>query len=119
MHSTNREYKGKGHEDMSRIKCYICGEYGHYACDCPKPHDNAQENEQNKGFANMMDSDNTSVSEECVMVCTEIHYEDWDEGIIMYSDHGVSTEEHDKAMYGELAKTESEEEEEVNYNTAV
>ena len=79
MYNTKREYKGKGHTDMSEIKCYNCGEYGHYACDCPKPHDNAniaQENEQNKEFANMMNLDNTSVSEECVMVCMDIHYED-------------------------------------------
>ena len=41
MHSTKREYRGKGHKDMSRIKCYNCREYGHYACDSPKPCDNA------------------------------------------------------------------------------
>ena len=46
----------------------------------------------------------------------DVHYEDWDEDIIMYGDQGVSTEEHDEFMYRELTKTESEEEEEVNYN---
>ena len=25
--------KGKGHKDMSKIKCFNCGEYGHFACD--------------------------------------------------------------------------------------
>ena len=49
----------------------------------------------------------------------DIHYEDWDKDIIMYGDQGVSTKEHDEAMYGELTKTESKEEEEVNYNTAL
>ena len=57
--------------------------------------------------------DNTSVSKECAMVCTDIHYEDWDEDIIMYGDQGVSTEEHNEATYMELTKTESEEEQEV------
>ena len=33
--------KGKGHLDMFKIKCFSCGEYGHFACDCLKAHDNA------------------------------------------------------------------------------
>ena len=40
----------------------------------------------------MMDLTNTIVSEECAMVCTDVHYEDWDMDIIMYGDQGVSTE---------------------------
>ena len=58
----------------------------------------------------MMDLDNTSVSEECVMVCMDIHYEDWDEDIIMYSDQGVCNEEHNEPTYAELMKTDSKEE---------
>ena len=29
--STKGDSKGKGHRDMSKIKCYSCGEYGHFA----------------------------------------------------------------------------------------
>ena len=65
--------KGKGHLDMSKIKCFKCGEYEHFAWDCPKEPDNtniARESEQMGKSESMLDLDSTSVSEECVMVCT-------------------------------------------------
>ena len=67
----------------------------------------------------MMDLDNSSVNEEFTMMCINIHCEDGDKDKIMYGDQGVSTEEHDKATYGKLMKTQSEEEETVNYNVAL
>ena len=43
------DYKGKEHLDMSKIICSNCGDYRHFAHDCPKACDNAniaQESEQ-------------------------------------------------------------------------
>ena len=37
------------------------------------------------------------------MMCTEVHYEDGDEDLIVYGDQGVS-KEGDKAMYSKLTK---------------
>ena len=120
--STKDDQKGKGYKYISKIKCFNCGEYGHYACDHPKPHDNtniAQESKQNKKVENMFDLDNSSVSKECAMMCMEAQYEDGDEYLIVYRVQGVSTEEHEKVMYGELMKTQSKEEQEVKYNMAL
>ena len=58
--------KGKGHLDMSK-KSFNCGEFGHFARDCPKARDNAniaQECEQNHKSESMLDLDNISVREE-------------------------------------------------------
>ena len=62
----------------------------------------------------MLDLDNISVREECAMVCTELQYEDE----VVYRDQGINTEEYKKATYGNLMKTQSEEENEVKCTVA-
>ena len=66
----------------------------------------------------MLDLDSTSVSEECVMVCTELQYEDMSKNEVVYSDKGISTEEYEKATYGDLTKTQSKKEDEVKCTVA-
>ena len=61
----------------------------------------------------MRDLDNISVREECAMVCIETQYEDVSEDEVVYGDQGINTEEYEKATYGNLMKTQSDEENEV------
>ena len=113
--------KGKGHLDMSKIKCFNCGEYWHVAQDYLKAHDNAniaRESEQKGKSESMLDLDSTSVSKECAMVCTELQYEDVSEDEVVYGDQGISKEEYEKATYGDLTKTQGEEEDEVKCTVA-
>ena len=66
----------------------------------------------------MLDLDGTSVCEEYAMMCTELQYEDADEDQMVYRDQGITTEEYTKATYGDLMKTQSDENDEVKYNVA-
>ena len=52
-----------------------------------------------------MDMDNSSVNEKYAMMCMDIHCEDGDKDVLVYGDQGVSTEQHNKAMYGKIIKT--------------
>ena len=106
---------------MSKIKCFNCEEYGHFVHGCLKARDNAniaQESEQKGKLETMLDLDSTSVCKECAMVCTGLQYEDADEDQILYGDQGINAEEYEKAMFGDLMKTQSEEEDEVKCTVA-
>ena len=53
------------------------------------------------------------------MMCTEVQNENVDEDVVVYGDQGINTEEYKKATYGNLTKTQCEEDEEVKYNVAL
>ena len=106
---------------MSKIICFNCGEYGHFARDCLRACNNAniaRESEQKGKLESMLDLDSTSVSEECAMVCMELQYEDASKDQIVYSDQGFSAEEYEKATYGDFTRPQSEEEDEVKCTVA-
>ena len=73
---------------------------------------------QNSKSESMLDLDNISVREECAMVCTEPQYEDASKDEVVYGDQGINTEEYEKAIYGNLMQTQSDEENEVKCTVA-
>ena len=117
-----KDSKGKGKTDMTKIKCYNCGEMGHSARNCPKPHENdnlAQENEQNSKFDKLMDLGDSSVCEECAMICTDAYSDKEYKEMVVYGDQGIASKKFDKEMYGDLMNTDSKEDSDIKYNVAL
>ena len=114
--------KEKGKTDMSKIKCYNCGEMGHFAQNCPKPRENAniaRESEQNRNYGKLMDFGDSSVCEECAMICTDAYSDEEYESVVVYRDQGISTTTYDEETYRDLLKSDSDEEPIVKYNVAL
>ena len=117
-----KDGKGKDKRDMSKIKCYNCGEMGHFARNFPKPRENAniaRESEQNRNFGKLMDFGDSSVCEECAMICTDAYSDEEYESVIVYGDQGISTKTYDEETYQDLLKSDSDEEPIVKYNVAL
>ena len=95
---------------------------GHFARNCPKPRENAnlaRENERNSNFANLMDLGDSSVCEECAMICTDVYSNDESEDMIVYGDQGISSEKYDEDTYVDLMNTDSDDEQVIKYNVAL
>ena len=95
---------------------------GHFARNCPKPRENAnlaRENEQNNNFGNWLDLGDNSVCEECAMICTDVYSTDESEGMIVYGDQGISSENYDEDTYGDLLNTDSDDEQVNKYDVAL
>ena len=95
---------------------------GHFAWDCPKPRKNAniaREKEQNRKLAELMDFGDSSVCEECAMICTDVYSDKEYEEMVVYGDQGVTSRKFDEDTYVESMNTDSDEEQVIKYNVAL
>ena len=107
---------------MTKIKCYNCGEMGHFDRNCPKPRENAylaRENEQTSKCANFMDLRNSSVCQECAMICTDTYSDEEYEEMVVYGDQDITSNFFDKETYGNLMKSDRDKDSAIRYNVAL
>ena len=53
------------------------------------------------------------------MICTDVYSDEGYEDLIVYRDQGISTKTYDEETYGDLLKTDSDEEPVIKYNVAL
>ena len=53
------------------------------------------------------------------MICTDIYSDEEYENVIVYGDQGISTKTYDEETYGDLLKTDSNEDSNIKYNVAL
>ena len=66
-----------------------------------------------------MDFGDSSVCEECAMICTDAYSDEENKSVIVYGDQGISTKTYDEETYRDLLKSDSDEEPIINYNEAL
>ena len=66
-----------------------------------------------------MDFGDSSVCEECAMICTDTYSDEEYESVVVYGDQGISTATYDEETYWDLLKSDSDEEPIVKYNVAL
>ena len=66
-----------------------------------------------------MDLGDSSVCEECAMICTDIYSDVEYKEMVVYRDQGITSRKFDKDTYGELMNTDSDEEQIIKYNVAL
>ena len=66
-----------------------------------------------------MDLGNNSVYRECAMICTDAYSDEEYKEMVVYGDQGITSRKFDKDTYGELMKTDSNEEQIIKYNVAL
>ena len=66
-----------------------------------------------------MDFGDSSVCEECEMICTDAYSDEEYESVIVYGNQGISTTTYDEETYRDLLKSDRDEEPIVKYNVAL
>ena len=66
-----------------------------------------------------MDLGDSRVCEEYAMICTDVYSDKEYKEMVVYRDQCVTLRKFDKDMYGDIMKTDSDEEQIVKYNVAL
>ena len=66
-----------------------------------------------------MDLGDSSVCEECAMICVDAYSDDKYEEIVVYRDQGITSKNFDEDTYGDLMNTDSDDEPVIKYNVAL